>query len=327
MKILITGAGGFLGFEIAKLLIAEGHVVFNFSRNHHSKLDYLSIKTIPGDLRIKSDVEKALQGIDVVFHVAALAGVWGKKDDFFSINFEGTKNLVDACKKLNIRKLIYTSTPSVVFGNKDLEGVDESTSFPDKYLTHYAHSKSLAEKYVLDNTNQAFQACALRPHLIWGPGDPHIIPRLIEKAKKNRLKIVGDGNNLVDVIHVKNAAHAHLLAFRKLELDSSISGKAFFIGQERPVSLWTFINQILVQKNLRPVTTKISFKFAYFLGCFFEVLFTILKIYKKDPPMTRFVSMQLAHSHYFSQEKARLDLGYYPILSVEAGLKTLDNDT
>lgn len=327
MNILITGAGGFLGFEIAKLLRAEGHSVFNFSRKHHPKLDALSVKTISGDLRVSEDIEKALPGIDVVFHVAALAGVWGKKEDFFSINYEGTKNLVDACKKFQIKKLIYTSTPSVVFGSNDLKGVDESTPFPEKYFTHYANSKSLAEKYVLQHNSEGFLTCALRPHLIWGPGDPHIVPRLIEKAKNNRLKIIGDGKNLVDVIHVKNAAYAHLLALKKLGVNQSVAGEAFFISQERPVSLWTFINQILEQKKIQPIQSKISFKLAYFIGSLCELVFSVLKIYHKDPPMTRFVSMQLAHSHYFSQEKAKKELGYSPIISIEEGLKTLDHDS
>jgi nucleoside-diphosphate-sugar epimerase len=327
MNILVTGAGGFLGFEIAKMLKLKGHNVYNFSRNHHPKLDTISIKTILGDLRNSSDIEKALEGIEVVFHVAALAGVWGKKIDFFSINYHGTKNLVDACKKLDIKKLIYTSTPSVVFGSNDLKGVDEDTPFPSKYLTHYAHSKSLAEKYVLSNNTDRFQTCALRPHLIWGPGDPHIIPRLVDKAKKNRLKIVGDGKNLVDVIHVKNAAHAHVLAFEKLSQNSSIAGKAFFIGQEEPVCLWDFINKILETKKIKPVRGKISFRFAYVLGAIFEFIYSILKIFKTDPPMTRFVSMQLAHSHYFSQKRAKEELGYSPIISIDEGLKTLDNNS
>jgi nucleoside-diphosphate-sugar epimerase len=327
MKILVTGAGGFLGFEIAKMLTLQGYTVFNFSRKHHSKLDTLSIKTILGDLRNPSDIERALEGIEVVFHVAALAGVWGKKNDFFSINYEGTKNLVDACKKLKISKLIYTSTPSVVFGNNDLKGVDEQTPFPAKYLTHYAHSKSLAENYVLQNNNEHLLTCALRPHLIWGPGDPHIIPRLVEKAQKNRLKIVGDGKNLVDVIHVKNAAYAHILAFEKLSANSLIAGKAFFIGQEKPVNLWDFINKILKVKKIKPVSGKINFRLAYILGTIFELIYSTLNIFKTDPPMTRFVSMQLAHSHYFSQKRARKDLGYFPIISIEEGLNTLNNDS
>ncbi|MFZ4714419.1 MAG: NAD-dependent epimerase/dehydratase family protein [Bacteriovoracaceae bacterium] len=323
MKILVTGAGGFLGFEIAKMLREEGHEVVNFSRQHHSKLDALQIKTHIGDLRSVADLENVLKDIEVIFHVAALAGVWGMKEDFFDINYQGTKNLVNLAIKLKVKKLIYTSTPSVVFGDKPLLGVNETTPYPDTYFTHYAHSKSLAERYVLSHNGSGLLTCALRPHLIWGPLDPHIIPRLVERALKGRLKVVGDGTNLVDVIHVKNAAHAHLLAFHKLEENSPVAGSAYFIGQEEPVNLWDFINKILVQKKVKPIKRKVSFKVAYLLGATLEKVYERLKLYHKEPMMTRFVAMQLAHSHYFSQEKAKIELGYNPLISTEEGLKTL----
>ncbi len=323
MKILVTGAGGFLGFEIAKKLVQEGHEVINFSRSHHTKLDQYKIKTVQGDLRKYSNIEKALIGVEAIFHVAALAGVWGKKEDFFGINYDGTKNLVDAATKLGVKKFVYTSTPSVVFGHEPLIGVDEKTKYPDHFYTFYAESKSLAEKYVLAANSSSFLTCALRPHLIWGPGDPHIVPRLVERAHAKKLKMVGDGENLVDVIHVVNAANAHVLAFKNLEVGSPVAGSAYFIGQERPVKLWTFINQILEQKKAPKISSRVSFKVAYGMGAILEGIYKTFGLYHKEPLMTRFVAMQLAHSHYFSQEKAKKDFGYQVQLTVEEGLKTL----
>lgn len=323
MKILITGAGGFLGFEIAKLLRQEysAESIINFSRSHHQKLDEYQIKTRVGDLRNARDVERALKGIEVVFHVAALPGVWGKREEYFGINYNGTKNIVNAAKKAGVKKLIYTSTPSVVFGEKALCEQDETTAYPETFLTYYAHSKRLAEEYVLKNNSEAFLTCALRPHLIWGKGDPHILPRLVERARKNQLKIIGEGKNLVDVTHVKNAAHAHVLAFKQIAKDK-IAGEAYFIGQERPVNCWEFINLMLASAGAPTVTKKISFRVAYHLGYVFEKIYSVFKIYR-DPPMTRFVALQLSHSHYYSHQKAKRDLGYEVQVTIEDGLKEL----
>lgn len=321
MKILVTGAGGFLGFEIAKMLVRDfpEAEIINFSRSHHQKLDEYKIKTRIGDLRSARDVERALKNINHVFHVAALPGVWGRKEEYFGINYEGTKNLVNAAKKAGIIKFIYTSTPSVVFGKVALCGQDESTPYPAEFYTYYAHSKRLAEEYVLKSNSKDFLTCAIRPHLIWGKGDPHILPRLTERAKKGQLKIIGDGKNLVDVTHVKNAAHAHLLAFNKITSDF-INGQAYFIGQERPVNCWDFINQMLAAAGAPVVTKKISYKLAFNLGFIFEKIYSSLKIYK-DPPMTRFVALQLSHSHYYSHEKAKNELGYEVLVTTEEGLK------
>lgn len=321
-KVLVTGAGGFLGFEIAKRLKAQGYDVYNFSRSHHKKLDQIQISTIKGDLQKLEDVKKLFEHkFDIVFHVAALAGIWGKKEDFININFIGTQNLVNEAKNAGVKKFIYTSSPSVVYSDRELINADESTTYPDYFLNDYGYSKRLAEEYVLNSKSNEFLVCALRPHLIWGPGDPHILPRLIERRKSNKLRIVGDGTNLVDIIHVYNAAQAHIDACNALNL--KMNGQAYFIGQERPVVLWDFINQMLTHSKIDQVSKKIPFKVAYSLGSLFEFIFKLFRIESKEPPMTRFVALQLATSHYFSHEKAKRDFNYQIQLSIEDGLKTL----
>lgn len=321
MKILVTGGGGFLGTNICKLLIEKKYDVYSFSRNKYVHLEQMGVTNIQGNLTNIDSVYRALDGIDAIFHVAALAGVWGKYETYYSINTLGTRNIVDVAKEKGIKTLIYTSTPSVVFDKDDIENGDESLSYPDKYLTHYAYTKSLAEKYVLEKTDDKFNAVAIRPHLIWGPGDPHILPRLVEKARNGRLKQVGDGNNLVDVIYVENAASAHVKAFEKLLKDGSINGKAYFIGQERPVNLWSFINQLLIMSKVEPVEDKVSFKAAYRIGWLAEKIYGALGINKPEPPMTRFVACQLAKSHYFSHNSANQDFGFNPNITIEEGLK------
>lgn len=324
MRILVTGGGGFLGtWIIRELLKNPKYIVTNFSRHSYSHLEDMGVPTIKGDLRKKEDLNRALEhGFDAVFHVAALAGVWGRYQDFYFINYEGTKNILEASQSHGVKRFIYTSTPSVAFGAHDLMGVDESTPYPEKYLTAYAETKSMAERLVLENNDgKEFLTCAIRPHLIWGPGDPHLFPRVIQKGKEGKLKIVGDGENLVDIIFVENAALAHVQAFEHLIPGSRVCGEAYFVGQERPVKLWDFINQVLGLVKVGPVMNHISVEAAYRIGWVLEKLWKLTGIQKPEPPMTRFVALNLGKSHYFSHEKARRDFGYVPRVTIEEGLK------
>jgi nucleoside-diphosphate-sugar epimerase len=324
MRILVTGGGGFLGTSIIKELIKNpSYLVTNFSRHSYSHLEEIGVPTIKGDLRLKEDVDRALKyGFDAIFHVAALAGVWGKYQDYFEINYVGTKNLLESAKSFGIKKFIYTSTPSVVFNKGDLLGVDESAPYATHFLNAYSETKTMAEKLVLQmNDGNDFLTCAIRPHLIWGPGDPHLFPRIIQKGKLGKLRIVGDGENLVDIVYVDNAAKAHVLAFQNLSSGSPVCGQAYFVGQERPVNLWSFINEVLQSLKIESVTKTISISSAYRLGWLLEKIFNILGINKPEPPMTRFVALNLGKSHYFSHQKAKKDFGYIPEISIEEGLK------
>lgn len=321
MKIAVTGGGGFLGKRICSMLKERGHEVRSITRTHSQKLVDLGIEQFHCDIANEEELTIALAGVEAVIHTAAKAGVWGRPKDFFDINAKGTINIVDTCKKLRINKLVYTSTPSVVFGESDLSGVDETQPYPKVHLCEYARTKTLAEKYVLEGKSRTLHVCCLRPHLIWGPGDPHILPRLIEKAKNGKLKAIGERDNLVDIVYVDNAAYAHVLAVEKL--DETISGNVYFIGQNEPVNLWSFIDSMLATQKLTPVKSKVSFKFAYNIGEVFEKFYNTFKIYKSDPPMTRFVALQMAKSHFFKHDKIVKDLGYTELVSTEEGLNRL----
>lgn len=324
MRILVTGGGGFLGTHIIKELLKNpSYIVTNFSRHSYAHLEDIGVPTIKGDIRKIEDVKKALnQGFDAIFHVAALAGVWGKFDDYYGINYLGTKNLIEVAKAQGIQRFVYTSTPSVVFNKDDLLGVGEEQPYATEFLNAYSETKTLAEKFVLAaNDGQNFLTCAIRPHLIWGPGDPHLFPRVIQKGKEGKLKVVGDGENLVDIVYVENAALAHVQAFEHLKSGSRVCGQAYFVGQERPVKLWDFINQILGFVKVEPVMSSIDVTTAYRVGWFLEKVFKLFGIQRPEPPMTRFVALNLGKSHYFSHEKAKRDFGYYPKVSIEEGLK------
>ena len=322
MNILVTGGGGFLGSYIVRELLKQGHKVSSLSRNNYPHLTKLGVENIICDLTNKEELDLLdLSSFEAVFHVAALAGVWGSYDKYYSINFEGTQNLINKIKVHHAKYFIYTSSPSVVFGEENIENGNESIPYPKKFYTHYAKTKALAEKYVLESNDESFKTTALRPHLIWGPGDPHLIPRIISKARENKLKQVGDGENLVDIIYVENAASAHVDAFNALVANKNLSGKAYFIGQERPVKIWQFIDDIVALKNIKPIESMISFKKAFYIGWLLEFTFKIFGILKPEPPMTRFVALQLAKSHYFSHENAKNDFGFNPKITIEEGLK------
>lgn len=245
MKVLVTGGGGFLGGRIVVMLHARGDDVTALGRHRYPHLEEAGIRTVQADLRDAAAVEKACRGMEVVFHAGAVTGIWGRWRTFWDINVDGTENVIDACRQCGVLKLVYTSSPSVVFGDDDLCGVDESQPYPMWYLADYPQTKALAEQAVLDANCQTLTTVALRPHLIWGPGDPHLIPRVIDRARRGRLIQVGDGTNLVDITYIDNAADAHLKAADRLSPDAACAGKPYFVSQGEPVELWPWLGQIL----------------------------------------------------------------------------------
>ena len=209
MNALVTGGGGFLGGAIVRRLVARGDHVRSLSRRRYPELDALDVEQIQGDVADLNSTQSAVQGSDVVFHVAAKAGVWGPYADYHRANVVGTQNVVAACRKHGVRRLVYTSSPSVVFDGRDLEGVDESMPYPKQYDAAYPQTKAEAERFVLAANGADLATVALRPHLIWGPGDNHLIPRILERGRAGRLRRVGRANKLIDSIYIDNAADAH----------------------------------------------------------------------------------------------------------------------
>ncbi|MHB8970633.1 MAG: NAD-dependent epimerase/dehydratase family protein [Pirellulaceae bacterium] len=322
-KALVTGAGGFLGLYIVEQLIARGDHVRGFARQSYGALAALGVESVQGDIRDVRAVRSAVAGMDVVFHTAAVADIWGPWERFYSINVQGTLNILQACQAEGVRKLVFTSSPSVTFDGTDQCGVDETAPYPQRWLCHYPHTKALAEQAVLAaNGCHRTLTCALRPHLIWGPRDGHLVPRLIDRARRGRLRQVGDGKNLVDMIYVENAAQAHLQAADALEAHSPLAGRAYFISQGEPVGCWDWINSILALAGLPPVRRRISAAAARRVGGALEAVFQLLGI-EREPIMTRFLAAQLATSHYFAIDRARCDFGYQPTVSTEEGMRRL----
>ncbi len=319
-NILVTGGGGFLGKAIVRQLVERGDQVRSIARNFYPELESMGVEQIQGDISAYRSVQKACKGIEQVFHVAARPGYWGQYSNYYQANVTGTRNILQACRDENIHILIYTSSPSVIFNGKDLEGVDESVPYPSKYPTHYQKTKALAEQEVLKAARNGQKSIILRPHGIWGPGDNQLVPRIIQSAKK--LIRIGDGRNLLDTIFITNAAEAHILAAEKLEKNPNLSGNIYFISQDDPIPTWEMIDKILDTAGLGPVKRSMSPKTAWMIGAFFELVYTIFRI-KSEPQLTRYRAHVLSSSHWFDISAAKRDLGYSPRVSIEEGLKLL----
>ncbi len=323
MRAMVTGAGGFLGQYIVEQLIAQGHEVRAFCHRSNDEIADLGAEVVVGDLLDVRFVTNSCRDMECVIHTAGIAGMGGPWKRYFRANTLGTFNVTEACRRRGVSKLVFTSSPSVIFNGSDLCGVDESVPYPRKWLGNYSQSKALAEQIVLKaNGKHGVATCALRPHLIWGPRDRSLFPRLLEHARHGKMAMVGDGTNLIDTTYVENAAEAHILAAEALTIDSPVAGKAYFISQGEPVNCWQWVNRLLQIAGLPPIERRVTFGAAWKIGRAYEFFYWLFRK-TGDPPMTRFMASQLAHSHYFNISRAKNDFGYTPNISTNEGVRRL----
>jgi nucleoside-diphosphate-sugar epimerase len=323
VRALVTGANGFLGSAIVRALRQRGDDVLAGTRRPAPELEKLGARVVALELSDREALRKAFKNLDCVFHVAAKTGVWGPRAEYTASNVTGTQNVIAACEARRVPRLVFTSSPSVVFGGDDHVRASNDLPYPDRYLCAYPETKAHAERLVLAaNGRWGLATCALRPHLIFGPGDPHLVPRLLARARAGKLVRVGDGRNEVTLCAVDNAAHAHLLAADALNPQAPHAGRAYFIGQEEPVKLWPWIDALLARFDLAPVTRSLSLRSAYALGATLETLWK-LSARRSEPPLTRFVALQLGRSHSYNMAPARRDFGYRELVSTEATVDAL----
>ncbi|XOF35212.1 MAG: NAD-dependent epimerase/dehydratase family protein [Candidatus Electrothrix sp. YB6] len=321
-NVLVTGGGGFIGLALVRELCRQGRAVRVLGRHRYPAAEAVGAVCIRGDIRDQVAVRQAADGCDTVFHVAAKAGIWGPFEEYYAVNVLGTLNVLAACSELGIRTLVHTSTPSVVFDGADLEGADESLPYSSRPFCAYAATKILAEQHVLRNSSDQLRTAAIRPHLVWGPGDTNLIPRLMARGREGSLRIVGSGRNRVDIAYIDNVVRAHLLAADNLAGEGSAAGHAFFIGQQEPVELWPWINDLFARTGVSPVTARVSLRTAKAAGWLLEKVYGLLQI-RRESKMTRFLAEQLAMSHWFSKKKAETLLGYREDVSTEQGMERL----
>jgi nucleoside-diphosphate-sugar epimerase len=318
MKVLVTGGSGFIGGRVVRRLLENGHEVHVIGRTTPKEETGSVFHQV--DLARETIPEVICQGVDAVFHIAAKAGVWGSASSYYAANVSATRQILEACRTHSINILIHTSSPSVVFSGESFRGANESLPYGSNWLCHYARTKAEAEREVLAaNGKSGLKTLALRPHLVWGPGDPHLLPKAIARHMAGKLRIVGSGENHMDLTHVDNVAHAHILALDALASGRHSGGQAYFISQDDPVALWKWLNHLFSHLDLPPLSKKVSFRSAHSLGFMLELTWKVLRL-TGEPPMTRFVAVQLAKDHWFSIDAARRDLGYEPIVSMKDGL-------
>ena len=319
MRALVTGGGGFLGAAIVRRLVERGDAVRTLQRGRYPRLEALGVECVRGDIADPEVVDSAVAGCDLVFHVAAKVEMWGPREPFRLANVVGTRNVVEAMRRNGGGRLVFTSSPSVVHGGAGIEGVDESLPYPDHYEAFYPETKAEAERLVLAANSADLPTVSLRPHLIWGPGDTHLIPNLVDRARAGQLRLVGDGSNLIDTVYIDNAVEAHLLAAEGLAADRACAGRAYFITNDDPRPIGEIINGFVTAAGLDPVTRTVPLGVAVAAGRLFETLHR-LKPSAGGPRMTPFLARNLATAHWYDISAAKRDLGYEPLVSIEEGM-------
>jgi nucleoside-diphosphate-sugar epimerase len=323
MRVLVTGAGGFLGGAVARRLLARGHLVRSFSRGAYPELEALGVEHVRGELADRAALRAAAEGCDAVVHTAAKAGVWGPLREYRRANVEGTESVLAACRAAGVARLVYTSTPSVVHQGGDIAGGDESLPYARHPSTAYQATKIEAERAVLSAQSSALSVVALRPHLIWGPGDPHLVPRIVARGRRGRIALPSGGAAVVDTVYIDNAADAHVAALERLGPGAACAGRAYFVTNGEPRSLREIVLGILRAAGIDASVIPVPRRVAYAAGALLEGAYRLAKL-EREPPLTRFVAEQLSTSHHFDLRAARRDLGWSPEVSLDEGFSRLE---
>ncbi len=322
MNVLVTGGGGFIGMALIKRLNADGHKVISYSRREYPLHWALGINSIQADITNLERLEEACKDMDIVFHLAAKVGIWGKYDEYYATNVTGTSNVIEASRRQGVKGIVFTSASSVVFNGSDLEGIDESYPYPERHGSHYARTKAMAEKLIIGANSDHLKTISLRPHLVWGPYDSHLIPGILRRASSGRLRRIGNKEHFIDTTYIDNMVDSLILAAKALESNSEAAGRNFFITNGEPARVYDFVNSIIQIAGHGPVQKKIPERVAMFAAGFAEWAHKFFGI-QSEPFMTRFAIRELCTNHWFDISNAKEILGYEPRVSYAEGFKHL----
>lgn len=324
-RILVTGGGGVVGGAVVAALVARGEAVRSFARGDYPDLRTAGVDTVRGDIADAAAVERAVAGCDIVVHTAARAGFGVDPRPFVSTNVVGTANVIAACRRQGVRGLVHTSTPSVVHDGGSIEGGDESLPYAARYDAPYPATKARAEQLVLAANDETLATTALRPHLVWGPGDTRLTAHIIARSRAGRLWLVDHGRAVVDATFIDDAAAAHVLAVDALRADGAahpVAGRPVFIASGAPLPIVTLVNGLLHAAGLASVDRSLPLSAALWAGAACETLWRVTRR-STEPPITRFMARQLATSHWFDLTAARRDLGYAPSVPIAEAFRRL----
>jgi nucleoside-diphosphate-sugar epimerase len=315
MKILVTGSTSLLGRMVVEQLIERGEDVSVFQRRPSD----LDVEEHLGDVADAEAVLSAVTHVDAVIHVAGLASVSGGWERFNATNVVGTRNVIEAALAGNVTRFVQISSPSVAYAGKSLVGASAEPADPDRARGNYAKSKAMAEEIALAADSPGMSVVAIRPHLIWGPGDTQLIGRIVDRARSGRLAIVGTGTALIDTIYIDNAADAVIAGFDRAP---ELGGRAFVVTNGQPRPIGELINRIVVAAGLQPPRIKVPYQIARAGGSVAERIWERRSI-EGDPPMTSFLAEQLGTAHWFDQRETREALGWEPSVSISEGFARL----
>nr|XP_020666303.1 sterol-4-alpha-carboxylate 3-dehydrogenase, decarboxylating isoform X1 [Pogona vitticeps]XP_020666304.1 sterol-4-alpha-carboxylate 3-dehydrogenase, decarboxylating isoform X2 [Pogona vitticeps]XP_020666305.1 sterol-4-alpha-carboxylate 3-dehydrogenase, decarboxylating isoform X1 [Pogona vitticeps] len=327
-KCAVIGGSGFLGQHMVEHLVGKGYTVNVF--DIRKGFDNNKVQFFLGDLCRKEDLLPALEGVTVVFHCASPAPSSNNRELFYAVNYLGTKVVIEACKEAGVQKLVLTSSASVVFEGTDIKDGSEDLPYAKKPIDYYTETKILQEKEVLsaNNPEGPFLTVAIRPHGIFGPRDPQLVPILVQAAKSGKMKfVIGDGKNLVDFTYVENVVHGHILAAEQLQRDSPLCGKALHITNDEPISFWVFMSRILIGLGYEAPKYRIPYWLAYYLAFLLSLVLMLLRPFIIINPTFTPMRVALAGTfHYYSCERAKKLMGYKPLVSLrEAIEKTVES--
>jgi nucleoside-diphosphate-sugar epimerase len=320
MKVLVTGAGSLLLGGIAQQLASRGDEVVCFQRREN-ETTHSNITTFAGDIRDRGAASEAASGCDAIIHGAARVGVMGSWEDFYSTNVDGTTNVLRAAEEHRIARLVYVSTPSVAHVGRSIEGDVATPATTGRKRTFYAESKAIAEILALQANSAELGVVALRPHLVWGPGDTQLVGRIVDRARQGRLVMVGSGNALVDSTYIDNAISAHIAALDAIAPGSSCAGKAYVISNGEPRTVNELMSRICLAAGVEFSPKHVPAVIARSIGSVVERIWPLIR--KDEPPITRFVAEQLGTAHWFDQRPVQEDLNWKPQVSLDEGFVRL----
>lgn len=316
MKVLVTGASGLLGSSVAAALLAEGHAVTTLQRRASGvtgALDVLGSVTDPGL------VEQATAGQDAVIHLAAKVAMTGDPAAFEAVNIEGTRTLLAAAQAAGVSRFVHISSPSVAHAGDSLVGEPAGPADPEHARGEYARTKAHGELLALAADSPAFPVLALRPHLMWGPGDTQLTERIIDRARAGRMPILGSGAALVDTLYATNAVDAILAALTAV---TRTHGEALVVTNGQPRPIGEFITRLALAGGASAPGLRIPVALALVAGAAVEKVWELGE-HDDEPPLTRFLAEQMSTAHWFDQRRTREVLGWTPRVGIAEGMAAL----
>ena len=321
MKVLVTGTGSLLLGGIASELVRRGDDVVCLQRRPSAFIGHQNAHEVLADICDAEAVVAAAHGCDAIIHGAARVGVVGSQKDFYDTNVLGTINILQATEQHNISRLVFVSTPSVAHTGDSIIGAPAGEAKIGRSRSYYAESKAIAERTVLNARNEHLAVVAVRPHLVWGPGDTQLVGRIVDRAASGRLAVIGTGNALVDSTYIDNAISAHIAALDALHIGSACDGKAYVVSNGEPRTVNELMRSMCESAGVSFEPRHVSLAMGIRLGSLIERLWPLMR--SSEPPLTRFVAEQLGTAHWFDQRAVQEDLGWTPHVSLDEGFHHL----